>query len=45
MSANEQIDAAVAAVEALPDQPLAEHVAAFEHLLNTLQDRLAQAEG
>ncbi|WP_022916565.1 hypothetical protein [Ruania albidiflava] len=44
MDAGEQIDSAVAAVEGLADRPLPEHVAAFEHVLATLQDQLAQAE-
>ncbi|UFU05058.1 hypothetical protein [Ruania halotolerans] len=37
--------AALAALERLGgDQPLPEHVDAFEHVHNLLQDRLAQAE-
>ncbi len=44
MDAAEQIEAAVADVEQLADRPLPEHVAAFEHVLTTLQDQLAQAE-
>lgn len=44
MDADEQINAAVADVEDLADRPLPEHVAAFERVLATLQDQLAQAE-
>lgn len=44
MDAAESVAAAVAATEDLADRPLPEHVAAFEHVLATLQDQLAQAE-
>lgn len=44
MDADEPVESAVAAVEDLADRPLPEHVAAFEHVLATLQDKLAHAE-
>lgn len=44
MDADEPVESAVAAVEGLAELPLPEHVAAFEHVLATLQDQLALAE-
>lgn len=44
MSGPEQIEAVVAASEDLDDKPLPEHVAVFDQVLTTLQDRLADAE-
>lgn len=44
MSGSDQIEAAISAAENLGDTPLAEHVAVFDQVLTTLQDRLADAE-
>lgn len=44
MSGSEQIEAAVTAAEQLGHRPLTEHVAVFDQVLTTLQERLADAE-